>query len=151
MKPDRRIELTKKWYGAYCYLNAAMYAVVVAQFIRFAVDRDRIANQVVPDLLMKTGQFETSEGLNQALPPEKVLVVCLLCALLFGTFAAVAAWLPTAPRTKNYYVVHFVNIVLGAGSCIFTPVCIWLLFQFLNKDISAHYQSQEPATSQTGE
>ncbi|MBS1707884.1 MAG: hypothetical protein JSS65_04090 [Armatimonadetes bacterium] len=48
------------------------------------------------------------------------------------------------PRDKRGWVVGVVNIAIGLGSCVFTPLCVWLLVMWLRIDIRREFQALPP-------
>lgn len=123
------VKNSKLWYGLYCYANAALYLIVVAILLLGIKERTQIGFTYFPNI-------EDPGGL--------VGQVCALFALMFGMFAIVCVGLPFQKRNKTWYTVHFVNLVLGATSCIFTPICIYLMMLFLRPEIRAYWEGNAP-------
>ncbi len=116
---NRRLELAKNWYAVYCILNGLLYVVCLFLCIWFIVNRERVATE-----------FITS---------DLVLQISGLIGIMLIMFAGVCFWLPWSKRNQGMYVVHILNLAFGTGSIIFTPLCVWLLYLFVQKDVQAYY------------
>lgn len=125
------LQKTMKWYSVYCYLNGLCYLGVIGTLIWCASKRVKWANEFFP--------------------AHTILQMCILLALMFGMFAGVCFWLPSSPRNKTWWTIHLINNILGVGSCIFTPLCLWLLVQWLKEEIKDEFKANgspvEPPTA----
>ncbi len=106
-------------YVVYCACGVAINTLVWMAALVAITNRREWASQIVPEYVILVGG------------------IALMAMGVF--FAAVNLWLTQRPFTKHYYGLHFVNIVLGATSLIFTPLCLWLLVQWLRPEVKSAF------------
>lgn len=126
--------LTKKtmtWYSVYCYVNALLYMPVIYKAVSYFRQADSLSMEVFP--LDVAGE--------PIMSGDQIRIVLALLAILFVMFAGVCLWLPTSKRNKTMWVVHVINSALGMGSCLFTPLCIWVLVNLLKPEVRRDFKA----------
>ncbi len=67
-----------------------------------------------------------------------IQMISVTFAVAALVFAAISFTLPSYAGRRRWEV-HLVNIVLGAGSVIFTPICLPLLLAWFRPEVRRHY------------
>lgn len=111
--------LAVRWYGWYCYINASVNFAFAATCVWLALNAATVGQE---DYLQ-----------------DAIRLVAWTMAPVGLIFGILNLFLPGLPRTRAFYNAHFVNIVLGLGSICLTPLCIWLLFQWLSEPVRAYF------------
>lgn len=115
------------WYGIYSWLNGLLHVLFAVAIFYFRANW----RHILPD----ASEYE------EAAWAMNMLCVTFACAAL--VFAAIYFVLPRY-EGKRRWEVHLVNIVLGAGSVIFTPICLPLLVTWFGSDVKRHYGAEQP-------
>lgn len=126
-----RVQSARRWYAVYCFLNAGLYLVVVGFLVWAIGERDRVGAPMA-ELVDDPGAF--------------VGQVSGLLAVMFAMFAGVCLYLPFSKRNKTWFVIHFVNVMLGLGSCVFTPLCLYLGWAMLQADVRGWFDGSGKST-----
>lgn len=113
------------WYKGYCYANAAFYAGLVLILFYWIRRADFIATQVLP----------TDIDGSPILPAGTIQFMIFLVIVMLAMFGGVCFWLPSAKKNKSMWIVHLVNCALGLGSCLFTPISLWVLILLLKPEV----------------
>lgn len=108
-----------RWYYIYCYIAGALHFVVLAVLIWFILYVDRLGYETyVADIIRTT---------------------CWAFAPVALIFGILILRLPNLKPSKNAYVVHVTNIVIGIGGVCLLPFCLWLLVAWLQPDVRAYF------------
>lgn len=111
-----------RWYVLYCWVNAGLNWALAAAALWMLREWRRF----IPDLA-EQDLFE--------LP----IVLGCWCAFALGlVFGAVNVVLPSWRRGAAWPA-HIVNIVLGAGTVVLAPICVPLLFAYLDDEVKQYY------------
>lgn len=121
------------WYKVYCYLFSALNFVTAWEGLAIARDpygvisryrwlRDQAVDQQTTDIL---ATMVRSIGWT---------------FVATGVFFGIAAFsLPLAPDNKKTWTAHLVHILVGATSCVLTPLCLPLLFAWLKPEVKRYF------------
>jgi len=73
--------------------------------------------------------------------PPYVFDTVEVCTMAIGAFFCVGdIAVLFAPKNDKGWVLAVVNIALGLGSVVFTPLCLWLIFQWLAKGFKEEFR-----------
>lgn len=113
------------WYGVYCYLNAMAHFAAATLLVWFCNNW----RGVIP---------ESADYDEAAWAIVAIGATFATMALVFGiVYLALPRY-----RGKHAWEAHTVNIVLGAGSIVLTPIALPLLFAWFRPEIKAFYGAE---------
>jgi drug/metabolite transporter (DMT)-like permease len=107
------------WYYAYCGLMALLYLGCILFGVAGIAFRSEIADK------------ET--------PPEVIVVLGVLLALLGAVLMAAFVVAPFLPRRPWVWIYHIVLIALGMTSACCLPVCVPLLIFWIKPETRAYF------------
>ncbi|MEZ5162768.1 MAG: hypothetical protein R2688_03255 [Fimbriimonadaceae bacterium] len=121
MQPEENKEFKLTWlvYSGVCIFNTIANIWLVFKSREIIRDPDGFAQRTLP------------QNIIDMLPPNYMLMVGWSFLFVGGLFAVLNFILPLMPKTHKWWLSHFVNICLGAGSCVMTLPCLWLLYRWL--------------------
>lgn len=125
-EPDR---VRRVWAGyvVYCCLSSAMNVALVVYTLWMRHNRDAYWTGLLgADIYSQV--------------PQSTFYLVELCMTAIGTFFAVGdVAVLFLPRNHKTWIVGVVNIAIGLGSCLLTPICLWLFVAWLNPKFRADF------------
>lgn len=138
MAHSQRVRRVWAVYVAYCALSSAANLGLFLFILWMRVHR----SEIWPGWI---GQ-ETYDA-----APLYVFEIIEVCGLAIGAFFCVGdIAVVFIPKNDKGWIVGIVNIALGLGSGLFTPICLWLIFQWLGKGFREEFRGQPTPESVAG-
>ncbi|MFW5697059.1 MAG: hypothetical protein ACOCX1_00695 [Fimbriimonadaceae bacterium] len=121
-----KLPLEIKLYATYCLLTALGMLAAAWVAGRYLVDPEPLTKQFV------------FLDVPMSLEPWRVRLIASLVTLPALLFCALNLYLPFY-RGKGAWPIHLINVLLGAGSCVFTPICLPLAFMWFRPRVKRYY------------
>jgi hypothetical protein len=115
-----------KLYATYCLLTALGMLTAALFAGRYLLDPEPLTREFV------------FLDVPMSLEPWRVRLITGLVSGAALFFSALNFYLPFY-RGKAAWPIHFINVLLGAGSCIFTPICLPLAFMWFRPRVKQYY------------